>query len=135
MKKTVIRVCTFLVALIIVGLATKIVVSPSKKELAKVKVAESDVKIISEKLLQYKRLVNNFPNEDGWYLALKSKKGLGDFSTGIGLVNNIPVDPWGNKYIYRRLKSGITFEVISYGADGKAGGTGTAEDIKIVIDK
>lgn len=42
----------------------------------------------------------------------------------------IPLDPWGNQYIY--VSPGIhgDFDIISYGADGKEGGTGKDEDIK-----
>lgn len=36
-------------------------------------------------------------------------------------------DPWGNSYIYRVSESGV--EILSYGRDGKAGGTGEDRDI------
>ncbi|SMH41751.1 type II secretion system major pseudopilin GspG [Mesorhizobium australicum] len=36
-------------------------------------------------------------------------------------------DPWGNPYIYRVTDT--TVEIISYGRDGKAGGTGEDRDI------
>nr|WP_295468923.1 type II secretion system major pseudopilin GspG [Mesorhizobium sp.] len=36
-------------------------------------------------------------------------------------------DPWGNPYIYRVTDSGV--EIISYGRDAKAGGTGEDRDI------
>lgn len=41
-----------------------------------------------------------------------------------------PLDPWGNPYMY--VSPGIhgDFDIISYGADGKEGGTGKDEDIK-----
>jgi general secretion pathway protein G len=42
----------------------------------------------------------------------------------------IPLDPWGNPYIY--LCPGLhgDFDIISYGADGKEGGEGKDADIK-----
>ena len=36
-------------------------------------------------------------------------------------------DPWGNSYIYRVTDGGV--EILSYGRDGKAGGTGEDRDI------
>lgn len=42
----------------------------------------------------------------------------------------IPLDPWGNPYIY--VSPGVhgDFDIISYGADGKEGGEGKNADIR-----
>jgi general secretion pathway protein G len=42
----------------------------------------------------------------------------------------IPLDPWGNPYLY--ISPGVNgdFDIISYGADGKEGGEGKNADIK-----
>jgi len=42
----------------------------------------------------------------------------------------VPIDPWGNPYIY--ISPGIhgDFDIISLGADGKEGGEGKDADIK-----
>jgi general secretion pathway protein G len=44
----------------------------------------------------------------------------------------VPVDPWGNVYQYRSPVEKAPYEIVSYGADGHEGGTGTAADISIV---
>jgi len=43
----------------------------------------------------------------------------------------IPADPWGNPYVYRAREDDETepFEIISFGRDGKKGGTGADADI------
>jgi general secretion pathway protein G len=41
----------------------------------------------------------------------------------------IPNDPWGHPYVYRSPGQHGTYDLISYGADGQEGGTGTAADI------
>jgi general secretion pathway protein G len=42
----------------------------------------------------------------------------------------ITADPWGNRYEYRVPGvGGLPFEIVSYGADGLAGGTGSDADI------
>jgi general secretion pathway protein G len=44
----------------------------------------------------------------------------------------VPVDPWGNVYQYRSPVEKAPYEIVSYGADGHEGGTGTAADISNV---
>ena len=43
----------------------------------------------------------------------------------------VPADPWGAPYVYRApgVQSGSGYDLLSYGADGKPGGTGEAADI------
>jgi general secretion pathway protein G len=41
----------------------------------------------------------------------------------------VPNDPWGRPYIYRSPGEHGAYDLISYGADGQQGGTGTAADI------
>ena len=43
-------------------------------------------------------------------------------------MEEIPLDPWGNPYEYKRL-SGSKYELISLGADGMPGGEGEDADI------
>lgn len=42
----------------------------------------------------------------------------------------IPLDPWGNPYIYVSPGLHGDFDIISYGPDGKEGGEGKDADIK-----
>ena len=42
---------------------------------------------------------------------------------------NVPNDPWGKAYIYRSPAERSAYEIVSYGADGQEGGTGTSADI------
>jgi general secretion pathway protein G len=41
----------------------------------------------------------------------------------------VPVDPWGNAYLYRAPAETAPYEIISRGADGQEGGAGIAADI------
>jgi general secretion pathway protein G len=41
----------------------------------------------------------------------------------------VPVDPWGNPYQYRSPAERSPYEIVSLGADGREGGTGTAADV------
>jgi type II secretory pathway pseudopilin PulG len=42
---------------------------------------------------------------------------------------NLPNDPWGKPYVYRSPAERSAYEIVSYGAHGQDGGTGTAADI------
>jgi general secretion pathway protein G len=41
----------------------------------------------------------------------------------------VPNDPWGHPYIYASPGEHGPYDIVSYGADGQQGGTGTAADI------
>ena len=41
----------------------------------------------------------------------------------------VPSDPWGRPYVYRSPGERHPYDIVSYGADGQEGGTGTAADI------
>ena len=60
-------------------------------------------------------LVRNVDNQEGWRKFLNAK--------------GIPLDPWGNEYVYEFNTGENTYEIISYGEDGKPGGEGDAADI------
>jgi len=42
----------------------------------------------------------------------------------------IPTDPWKNEYVYRSPGEDSPYDIMSYGSDGREGGTGSAADIK-----
>ncbi|HEX2092407.1 MAG TPA: type II secretion system major pseudopilin GspG [Longimicrobiaceae bacterium] len=48
------------------------------------------------------------------------------------LKKSVPPDPWGNPYVYRSpgVDPEHAYELLSYGRDGKEGGTGDDADIR-----
>jgi general secretion pathway protein G len=44
----------------------------------------------------------------------------------------VPLDPWGKPYQYRSPGEHAPYEIMSYGSDGREGGTGSAADISNV---
>lgn len=45
-------------------------------------------------------------------------------------VTSVPLDPWQHPYVYNVPgPNGMDYEILSYGSDGREGGTDTAEDI------
>ena len=47
------------------------------------------------------------------------------------LKKKLPNDPWDRPYVYRTPGSVGEIEILSYGRDGKAGGTGEDADINL----
>ena len=48
------------------------------------------------------------------------------------IESEVSIDPWGKDFIYKNKsseKDTVPFEIISYGSDGMAGGTGNEEDL------
>lgn len=45
--------------------------------------------------------------------------------------SSVPKDPWGNEYFYQSpgQKNTNSFDILSYGADGRAGGAGNDVDV------
>ncbi|MBR0696463.1 type II secretion system major pseudopilin GspG [Bradyrhizobium lablabi] len=44
---------------------------------------------------------------------------------------NVPSDPWNHPYIYRSPGEHGPYDIVSYGADGQEGGSGTSADISL----
>jgi general secretion pathway protein G len=44
----------------------------------------------------------------------------------------VPMDPWGNPYQYRSPAERAPYQIVSFGADGRESGTGTAADVSNV---
>jgi len=66
----------------------------------------------------YHRITGRFPSQpENFYPLLQ-----------VGLLQKMPVDPWGNPYQYRMSDMGKGY-VMSYGSDGLPGGTGEAADL------
>ena len=43
--------------------------------------------------------------------------------------SEVPLDPWGNAYVYKVPGQEAPFQIISYGSDGREGGAEDASDI------
>lgn len=70
-----------------------------------------------------------YPTSSEGLAALVQRPGGVTGWNGPYLRGGVPKDPWGNDYIYRSPGRHGIYDIISYGADGQEGGTGTASDI------
>ena len=97
---------------------------------ARVKTAKAEMANIALALDMYKLDNFTYPSTSQGIEALASKPSGSpepkNYKSG-GYMKKMPVDPWGNPYVYFSKKS--TYEIVSYGADGEEGGEEDAADI------
>lgn len=120
-----------LVVLVIVGLLAALVgpnlyqrIKPAKRS-----VAQSQIQNFITALDSYFIDTGQFPSVQQGLLALRSRpEGVSNW-TGPYLNKDVPNDPWGNAYVYRVPGRNGSYEILSYGADGKEGGEDDNRDI------
>jgi general secretion pathway protein G len=114
-----------MVVIVIIGMLASVVTVGVMGHLAKARVTttEAQVKEFTKALDLYKMDTGSYPtSSQGLKILTDAKKGTEPY------LVQIPNDAWGNPYRYRSL--GATYDIISYGADGREGGEGYDADIK-----
>ncbi|NMO16108.1 hypothetical protein HPC49_17885 [Pyxidicoccus fallax] len=76
-----------------------------------------DLGVIMTSLRDHARRTGPLPLEGGWPALVD-----------VGVVEEVPVDPWGRPYTFSVAKDGQV-EVSTLGADGQPGGDGADKDI------
>ncbi len=121
-----------MVVLLIIGVLAALIVPNvlNRADDARVTAAKTDVTNLMQALKLYRLDNQRYPTAEQGLLALLTKP------TASPVPNNwktyldqLPKDPWGQPYVY--LNPGIKGEidVMSFGADGQAGGEGNNADI------
>jgi len=78
---------------------------------------------------QYKIDTGFYPTSAQGLSALRSDPGLKGWN-GPYVSQEIPLDPWGRLYLYRYPgEHSNEPDIVSFGADGKPGGSGEDEDV------
>ena len=90
-------------------------------DVAKEQRVDSDVEAISMQLRTYEMLNYRMPSTEQGLKALVSQPTTEPRPRRWKqLMKTVPVDPWGNEYVYRNPgKGGAAFEIYSLGPDGK----------------
>lgn len=120
---------------VILGLLVTLVVPNvlGQQEKAQMKKAKIDIQMLSSALSMYKLDNYNYPSTSQGLNALEKKPSGTPEATNwtSSYVPRLPKDPWGKPYLYLQpgSKSDIGYDLWSYGADGKKGGTGADADI------
>ncbi|MDP2367515.1 type II secretion system major pseudopilin GspG [Rhodoferax sp.] len=128
-----------LVVLVIIGLLGGLV-GPrlfSKVDAAKVQTATAQIKLLRGALETMRLDINVYPAEEAGLRLLTNAPtdaALAARWKGPYLDGAVPLDPWGNPYVYKPVATGSRpFSVYSLGADGKPGGSGNDQDIGLEL--
>ena len=121
-----------LVVVTIIALFATLVAPGMFKQGDKAKMVAARVQInnFEQALTQYKMNTGLFPTTEQGLEALRAKPANVTQWDGPYLRKDIPMDPWGHPYLYKFPgEHGDEPDIISYGADGQAGGEGLNADI------
>ena len=121
-----------MVVLVIIGVLAALIVPNvlDRADDARVTAARTDVNNLTQALKLYKLDNLRYPTTEQGLQALVAKPSTGPMPMNWKpYLEKLPQDPWGQPYQY--LSPGLKGEVdvFSFGADGKAGGTGRDADI------
>ena len=120
-----------LVVMVIIGLLAAYVAPRYFGQVGKseVTIAKAQVESLAKALDQYRLDLGRYPTTDEGLQTLRTNIGNNPKWRGPYLQKDVPLDPWGHPYVYRSPGEHGEFDLLSYGKDGRPGGTGEAEDI------
>ena len=120
-----------LVVMVILGLLAAYVAPRYFGQVGKseIRIARAQIESFAKALDQYRLDVGRYPSSEEGLTALRVNPGNNPKWTGPYLQKDVPVDPWGNAYVYRAPGEHGEYDLISYGKDGRPGGSGEAQDI------
>jgi len=121
-----------MVVLMIIGILTALIVPNvlDRADDARVTAAKTDLNNIVQALKFYKIDNQRYPTSEQGIQALMQKPTSEPIPINWrAYIDKLPKDPWGQQYQY--LNPGVKNEidVMSFGADGKAGGDGKNSDV------
>lgn len=93
-------------------------------------VAKQQIEGFSSALEMYKLDTTKYPTQEQGLEALVTEpQGITNWKGPYLKKKFVPKDPWGNNYVYLYPGEHGDFDIVSYGADGNAGGDGEAKDV------
>ncbi len=120
-----------LVVMVIIGLLAAYVAPRyfSQVGRSEVRTAQAQIAAFRNALDTYRLDVGQYPTTEQGLAALTDKPADVPRWNGPYLQKRVPLDPWGNAYIYKSPGEHGEFDLSSLGKDGQPGGTGDAADI------
>jgi general secretion pathway protein G len=96
---------------------------------SEVNTARAQIDALEKALDQYRLDVGRYPSNELGLKALVEKPASEPKWNGPYLKKAVPLDPWGQQYVYKFPGQKGDFDLISYGRDRQAGGSGEDADI------
>lgn len=133
MKQRGFTLLELLVVIVIIGLLAAYVGPKYFGQLSKsqVQIARVQIDGFDKALDQYRLDTTHYPTQEQGLFSLTAQPANEPLWRGPYLKKAVPADPWGNAYVYTVPASDPKrdFDLVSYGKDGKSGGTGDNADI------
>jgi general secretion pathway protein G len=120
-----------LVVMVIIGLLAGFVAPRYFAQVGKsqVKVARAQIDALDKALDEFRLDMGRYPtSEEGLTVLVTAPSNEPNWG-GPYLKKGVPVDPWGRPYVYQQPGSHNDFDLLSYGKDGRPGGTGEDADV------
>ena len=123
-----------MVVVVIIGLLAGIVGPQiiARLEEAKRTTARTQIKTFEQSLEMYRMRNSRYPTTQQGLEALVRKPTVAPIPANYppeGYIKEIPLDPWGNPYIYRCPGEKHTYDIISTARTGEEGGEGFDADV------
>lgn len=120
-----------LVVVVIIGLLVALVAPRYFQQIGKSErtAAANQIDALRKAIDSYRMDMGHFPRAEQGLSVLVAKPDGESRWNGPYLQKAVPVDPWGNTYVYRTPGTTSDYDVISYGKDGRPGGDGEDADI------
>ena len=120
-----------LVVMVIIGLLTSYVGPKYFTQVGKseIKSARAQIDSLGKALDQFRLDTGRYPTTEEGLASLVMRQPNEPKWDGPYLVKEVPVDPWGNPYVYRTPGEHGEYDLLSYGKDGKPGGTNEEADV------
>lgn len=93
------------------------------------KAAKTQISLFETGLDIYRLDVGKYPTTAQGLQALREKPDGVDRWDGPYLKKEVPLDPWGNPYVYEYPGKHGDYDILSLGADGRHGGEDENKDI------
>lgn len=120
-----------LVVIVIIGLLAGYVAPRYFAQVGKseVQVARAQIDALDKALEQYRLDTRRYPSTEQGLQALVVRPANEPNWKGPYLKKAVPSDPWGRPYVFASPGQHGEIDLISYGKDGRAGGSGEDADI------
>ena len=98
---------------------------------SRTKTAKVQIESLSTSLELFKLDTGRYPNaREGLNALVQRPSGVNSWNGPYLKTERVPLDPWGQPYIYRFPGQGAAaFDIISLGADKREGGVGEDQDV------
>ncbi|GAB6060715.1 type II secretion system major pseudopilin GspG [Desulfonatronum parangueonense] len=121
-----------LIVMIILGLLASLVGPRLFQHVGKSRqnTARAQIELLGTALDAYRLDVGRYPTTEQGLGALRQQPSGVERWHGPYLPRDVPLDPWGNAYIYKSPGDHGPYDLLSLGADGRPGGVGEDSDIR-----